>query len=178
MIEDCIAEQPGENSAYTVTVIGMMGYEPADSGRMAFNRAPVIRNCYVNCAYKNGLSSQWRAIESITQIGGDQRKWRVRTVAPHYRTIDNNVLISGVLIVPVPPTLPFFSLVFNGVFSIDNVHSDYEFDITLPADPDGPNNESKAAIGAWFNGVGRRFGDRRSADRQSHLRYEGGSGLS
>src|SRR5205807_7149723 len=53
VIEDCIVEQPGLNNARECTCISMSGSEDQVSGVMAFPRGCVIRNCVVNCEFRD-----------------------------------------------------------------------------------------------------------------------------
>ena len=155
IIEDCIAEQPSENNVRETSILHFGGGERPTDGVNAFYRACAIRNCYVNCEYRNGAPSHFIGVESLTRVDPNDpatiRKWRLKTLQPHHRTLDHNVNIFTVI---KPNTADQASPAFNGTFPIDAIVSDKELDITLYVDPDAselPPVTSRAQIGAQFH---------------------------
>ena len=53
VIEDCVIEQPSEHNTHETTCLNLGSSESPADGVMAYHRACVIRNNYVNCAYKS-----------------------------------------------------------------------------------------------------------------------------
>src|SRR5207302_1276506 len=87
-IEDCIMHQPSLNNVFETTLMKMSAGEASD-GRMAYHRACVIRNCFVDSDYKQNPVR----ISQITVSGGVAT---VTTSLPHGRQLNDWVMISGV----------------------------------------------------------------------------------
>lgn len=119
VVEDCIVEKPSENNTRETSCIVLGGTEPEYSGYMTYGRGYVIRNCYVNCEYANGVSSKWIPVDNdkltfdpVTKIA------TIIARTPHNRSSGGIVLVSGVW-----ESLTQYSMSFNGAFEINSVDS-------------------------------------------------------
>lgn len=104
--EDCVAETPGPNNVHNSTIFHFGGAEtPQDpehptefGGRVSYHRGCVIRRCYVNADYAEGVPSLPVAVQSITPVQGQNRQFTLVTNTPHFRRAGDNVRLSGVLL--------------------------------------------------------------------------------
>ena len=117
VVEDCIIEKPSENNTRETTCINMGAGEPLYSGYMSYHRACVIRNCYVNCEYANGVSSHWIPVDSLTRDPTNHLRAILITRSPHNRTANDIVAVLGAH----EGTSPDLSPLFNGAFEIESV---------------------------------------------------------
>ncbi len=124
VIEDCIIEQPAINNYAINTCLAMGCMERATDGVMGYHRACVIRNCVVDCEYRENPV----AISQITFSGTTAT---VNTVVPHGRVVNDWVRISGARVSGLsdPADNPF-----NGSFKIISATST-TFQYTLASTP-------------------------------------------
>ena len=99
VIEDCILEQPSLNNARETTCICLGASErgasdPFDGkdGLMAYHRGCVVRNCVVDCEYKDNPVSIQSVTSSLTTTA------TVTTRLPHGRETNDWVRISGAVV--------------------------------------------------------------------------------
>lgn len=93
VVEDCILEQPALNNVRETTGI-MLAAGEDPNGVAAYHRGCVIRNCVVDCEYRDRPV----AIESITIPDSDEDyRSTVTTRTPHGRDTGDWVVISGTL---------------------------------------------------------------------------------
>jgi len=90
-IADCVLEQPGLNDHRETTLTIMSAGERPTDGIMAYHRACVIRNCFVDCEFRQNPVS----ISSISIVGGVAT---VTTRLPHGHQVNDWVRISGVAV--------------------------------------------------------------------------------
>jgi len=128
VIEDCVVERPSLNDVFMTTCLSMSAGEIASTGVMAYHRACVIRNCVVDCEYKD------KPVR-ISQISIFMGVATVTTVLPHGRNDGDWVRISGAVLAGSTNNS------FNGSYSISNVTA-YEFKYTPnPAQSTSPTGE-------------------------------------
>jgi hypothetical protein len=110
VIEDCIVEQPALNNLRETTCLQLGGGERPDDGVMAYHRACVIRNCFVNCEY----ATDPVAIDSIVIEAAQTAKATTR--GPHGRKAYDWIVVSGA--VEVENGKQSQSRHFNGSFKV------------------------------------------------------------
>jgi len=125
VIEDCVVEQPSPNSIHQISCLSMSSGEIASTGVMAYHRACVIRNCVVDCEYKD------RPVP-ISQITFSGTGATVTTRTPHGRAANDWIRVSGALVNGSA------SNPFNGSFQITAVTPPLQFQYTMAATPAAP----------------------------------------
>ena len=120
VIEDCIIEQPSPNNVRETTCLGIGAREDAN-GVMAYHRACVIRNCFIDCASSNSPL----IVTGITFVGTTAT---ATTQSQHNLSAGQWVVITGALENGVP------SANFNGSFQISSPTST-TFQYTMPGTP-------------------------------------------
>ncbi|HEY9172196.1 MAG TPA: hypothetical protein VI136_07935, partial [Verrucomicrobiae bacterium] len=118
VIEECILEQPSLNNVRETTCLIAIGSERAEDGVMAYHRGCAIRNCVVDCEYRDRPA----AVASITPSGTTAT---VVTRKLHCRSQGDWVIISGAQVNG--------SLLnnFNGSYQITQVDSTTQFRYTM-----------------------------------------------
>ena len=140
VLEECVVEQPSENTVRETTCLAFLG-EP--------NRASVMRHCFVNAQFANGVSSHPISIKwagGLTPVTpAVPRQYLLETDAPHHRIAGQNVTINYVYIwkwdgIDEHGQNKFrseLSTTFNGPFAVDWVSGDgRQLKITLKRNPD------------------------------------------
>jgi len=139
VIEDCIVEQPSLNNARETTCLLTAGGESGAGGWMAYARGCVVRNCVVNCEYRDNPV----AISQITYTGNVAT---VTTVLPHGRAGGDWVRISGALVNGSANN------VFNGAFTVISSPppTSTQFQYAMDSTPSGgPSSDSDMWVGRW-----------------------------
>jgi hypothetical protein len=147
--EDCVAETPGPNNVHNSTIFHFGGAEtPQDlenppeypspfGGRVSYHRGCVIRRCYVNADYAQGVPSLPVAVQSITPVQGQNRQFTLTTRTRHFREGRENVVLSFVYLGHTVLDLTLNNI-FNGSHRIDDVLSEIELRFTLREPPPFP----------------------------------------
>lgn len=120
VIEECIIEQPSPDNVRETTCLGIGAKEDAN-GVMAYHRACVIRNCYIDCAYTNSP----RIITGITFSGTTAT---VTTQIAHGLSSSQWVVVTGALENGV------LSTNYNGSFQVTVLNAT-QFTYTMPGTP-------------------------------------------
>jgi hypothetical protein len=122
----------------------MIGASENAYGAMAYHKACVIRNCFVDCRYSGTsdtyISSQRIAIASISVTGTGPFTATLTSVTAHHLTTGRNILITGV------PEADF-----NGNHEVTYVSATV-LQFSMPG-ASGPATCANAFLGAQFNGI-------------------------
>jgi hypothetical protein len=145
VISECIIEKPSENNTHESTIAGCIGLDPVS----ALGRALVVRHCFVNCGYANGVSSEILSVQSIDSQptwNSTRQQWefKITTKRPHNRAANNNVLINGVT--------PDTHVLNNGSFTVAEKISDTQMWCKSPYGSFATFGASGAFIGVDFHG--------------------------
>jgi hypothetical protein len=127
VIEDCIVEQPAVNNVRETTCINMGGGERTTDGVTAYHRASVVRNCLVDCEYRDKPVSILQIAISGTTTA------TVTTRLPHGRVANDWVRISGAMVNDA------LDNPYNGSFRITNATST-TFQYTMQSIPSAQPN--------------------------------------
>jgi hypothetical protein len=122
LTSDCILEQPGLNNALETTCLASSGMEIGEF--MVYARGSVIRNCFVNCEYRDNPVP----VLSIVSAGGGV--FTVTTSLPHGHVTGDWVVISGALV----NGSPYNPNSFNGSYVISSA-TDTTFQYTPSPSP-------------------------------------------
>jgi hypothetical protein len=137
LTSDCILEQPGLNNALETTCLTSSGAEIGEF--MVYARGSVIRNCFVNCEYRDNPVP----VLSIVSAGGGV--FTVTTSLPHGHVTGDWVVISGALV----NGSPYNPNSFNGSYVISSA-TDTTFQYTpSPAQPASPLPSGNIWVGKF-----------------------------
>jgi hypothetical protein len=130
VIDSCIVEQPNPNNVRETTCLGIVAKEDGN-GVMAYHRACVVRNCFVDCLYTGNPPSDYAtnsiAISSIT-FSGTTATAKFTNGFSHGLSGSPWVVITGAL------ENSLLSTNYNGSFQV-TVTSTTEFTYTMPGTP-------------------------------------------
>lgn len=150
IVDDCVIELPGENNFDRTSCIVMSADEPVGGFApppMSLHKNCVVQNCFIDCVFANGVSSNLMGISALSNPSGTTA--RLTTLVNHGLAVGRAVVVNG-----ARTTGNNLNIAYNGVFKITTATPADRIEYSMASAPPATSAPIDfVLVGTVFRGV-------------------------